>query len=121
MHPFLSPLPNDQYLLLAPVFSRIYWGCFYFFPWLRMWRRGKQEHWHLSSCLTPCTSPLVLYDVQRGLAQAVPTLPPLLGSLLHPALAGGRGAEAQRALLPADGWWRATGQGGRQGSAPHSH
>uniref|UniRef100_A0A8C6Z3A3 Uncharacterized protein n=1 Tax=Nothoprocta perdicaria TaxID=30464 RepID=A0A8C6Z3A3_NOTPE len=23
---------------------RIYWGCFYFFPWLRTWKRGKQEH-----------------------------------------------------------------------------
>uniref|UniRef100_A0A7M4FCR6 Uncharacterized protein n=1 Tax=Crocodylus porosus TaxID=8502 RepID=A0A7M4FCR6_CROPO len=21
----------------------IYWGCFYFFPWLRTWRRGKRE------------------------------------------------------------------------------
>uniref|UniRef100_A0A452HY48 Uncharacterized protein n=1 Tax=Gopherus agassizii TaxID=38772 RepID=A0A452HY48_9SAUR len=20
----------------------IYWGCFYFFPWLRMWRKGKR-------------------------------------------------------------------------------
>uniref|UniRef100_A0A8D0H102 Uncharacterized protein n=1 Tax=Sphenodon punctatus TaxID=8508 RepID=A0A8D0H102_SPHPU len=25
--------------------TRIYWGCFYFFPWLRMWRRDcKREH-----------------------------------------------------------------------------
>ncbi|XP_075788927.1 uncharacterized protein LOC142830007 [Pelodiscus sinensis] len=23
--------------------EEIYWGCFYFFPWLRAWRRGKRE------------------------------------------------------------------------------
>uniref|UniRef100_A0A8C3FAU1 Uncharacterized protein n=1 Tax=Chrysemys picta bellii TaxID=8478 RepID=A0A8C3FAU1_CHRPI len=22
----------------------IYWGCFYFFPWLRTWRREKRVH-----------------------------------------------------------------------------
>uniref|UniRef100_F6QYD3 Uncharacterized protein n=3 Tax=Metatheria TaxID=9263 RepID=F6QYD3_MONDO len=22
--------------------EEIYWGCFYFFPWLRMWRREKR-------------------------------------------------------------------------------
>uniref|UniRef100_A0A8C0GK94 Uncharacterized protein n=1 Tax=Chelonoidis abingdonii TaxID=106734 RepID=A0A8C0GK94_CHEAB len=24
--------------------AQIYWGCFYFFPWLRMWRKGKRLH-----------------------------------------------------------------------------
>uniref|UniRef100_A0A2I3BQE5 C-C motif chemokine ligand 27A n=1 Tax=Mus musculus TaxID=10090 RepID=A0A2I3BQE5_MOUSE len=22
--------------------EEIYWGCFYFFPWLRMWRRERR-------------------------------------------------------------------------------
>ncbi|XP_034519949.1 uncharacterized protein LOC123781099 isoform X1 [Ursus americanus] len=26
-----------------PSLCRIYWGCFYFFPWLRMWRRDRSS------------------------------------------------------------------------------
>ncbi|KAM5258294.1 uncharacterized protein RBU33_021021 isoform 2-T2 [Hipposideros larvatus] len=26
-----------------PSLCRIYWGCFYFFPWLRMWRRERSS------------------------------------------------------------------------------
>ena len=35
----VSPAPPRPAL---PSLCRIYWGCFYFFPWLRMWRRERR-------------------------------------------------------------------------------
>lgn len=35
----VSPTPPRPAL---PSLCRIYWGCFYFFPWLRMWRRERR-------------------------------------------------------------------------------
>lgn len=36
---WVSPAPPGPAL---PSLCRIYWGCFYFFPWLRMWRRERR-------------------------------------------------------------------------------
>lgn len=35
----VSPAPPGP---ARPSLCRIYWGCFYFFPWLRMWRRDRR-------------------------------------------------------------------------------
>lgn len=40
--------------------EEIYWGCFYFFPWLRMWRRERSvdtatQHYLLYSALPTAT------------------------------------------------------------------
>ncbi|XP_045145312.1 uncharacterized protein LOC115869391 [Echinops telfairi] len=38
--PWSRPRPARSPLCLP---CRIYWGCFYFFPWLRMWRRERSS------------------------------------------------------------------------------
>ncbi|XP_027259100.1 C-C motif chemokine 27 isoform X2 [Cricetulus griseus] len=36
--------------------EEIYWGCFYFFPWLRMWRRERSQKLSLETTRLPLTS-----------------------------------------------------------------
>ncbi|XP_028634867.1 C-C motif chemokine 27 isoform X2 [Grammomys surdaster] len=36
--------------------EEIYWGCFYFFPWLRMWRRERSQRLSLEPPRLPLTS-----------------------------------------------------------------
>lgn len=73
----------------------------------------------LASHPVPLTSSLAQHHLQGGLAWAVPTLSPLLASLLRPATAWGRGAEGWgRGVLSAC-WWLVRGDG--QGSASPAH
>ncbi|KAM4806884.1 uncharacterized protein ACH125_026297 [Urocitellus parryii] len=43
--------------------EEIYWGCFYFFPWLRMWRRERSSahpesrSWSPMGCLSSGLGP----------------------------------------------------------------
>ncbi|KAF4019458.1 hypothetical protein G4228_011120 [Cervus hanglu yarkandensis] len=47
--------------------EEIYWGCFYFFPWLRMWRRERRLHLSQRKvCIHPQNRSLIRWFERQG-------------------------------------------------------